>query len=80
MIKSTAIPVLSLFTNNMNAMFIDYNKVRYSFKELLLGSTEFILNDAYKQIKKYVKIISDNPKIMKFLELSDYEVMKDLAE
>lgn len=35
LIKATGVPVQSLFMQNMSTMYVDYSKVRHTFKDLL---------------------------------------------
>ena len=80
MIKASNIPITNLFTLNMQNMFVDYNRVRHTFKDLLRDASEFIQKDAYLYLRRYTKVMTDNPRIVKRLELEDYEVFKDLQE
>ena len=80
MIKATNVHLTNLFTQNMQTMFIDYNRVRHTFKDLLRDASDFVQKDTYQQLKKYTKVMTDNPNIQKGLEPEDYEVFKDLQE
>ena len=80
MIKATNVPMTTLFTGTLQNMFVDYNRVRHTFRELLRDASEFVQKDTYQQLKRYTKVMTDNPNILKRLELEDYEVFKDLHE
>ena len=41
MVKSTSIPIASLFMNAISTMFIPYSKVRYILKDLIFGCSSF---------------------------------------
>ena len=80
MIKATNVHVTNLLTQNMAHMFVDYNRVRHTFKDLLRGASDLVQKDVYEQLRRYTKVMTDNPNISKSLELEDYEVFKDLQE
>ena len=60
LIKATGVPVNNLFMQNMTTMYVDYNKVRHTFKDLLHDSTLTIQRDTYKQLKRFTKVVTDN--------------------
>ena len=80
LIKATGVPVTSLFMSNMQTMYVDYNKVRHTFKDLLHDASLHIQRETYKQLKRYTKVVTDNLQILKVIDLEDYEVFKDLQE
>jgi len=48
MIKATNVHLTNLFTQNMQTMFIDYNRVRHTFKDLLRDASDFVQKDTYQ--------------------------------
>lgn len=61
-------------------MFVDYNRVRYTFRDLLKGAPDFTAQECFRQLKRFTRIITDNAALAKALEPEDYEVLKDLQE
>jgi hypothetical protein len=80
LIKATNISVTNLLNSPMHNQFIDYNRVRYVFRDLFYNANELIHAEIYKNLKKYIRIISDNKMIEKNLEIDDFEVFRDLQE
>ena len=77
LLKHTNIPLNSLFSNNLNSLSVDYNKLRFILKDVLFGCSELIITDAFRQLKKVVRHVCENEKLLKNFDPQDYEVMKD---
>jgi hypothetical protein len=78
MMKATGIQPANLFTQPLSSLFVDYNRVRYTFRDLLKGANDFTANECFRQLKKFTRVVTDNAALLKRLEPEDYEVLKDL--
>jgi hypothetical protein len=80
LVKATNIPVLHLFTKNINQLSIDYNKVRYSLKDLLHGCDAKLMPETLNECRKFCRTSVDNPRLEKKMTTEVYEVYRDLQE
>jgi hypothetical protein len=54
--------------------------VRHTFRDLLSEANQYIITNTYATLKKYSKVVSDNKRFSRGIDLNIYNSYKDLLE
>ena len=80
LIKATNFNVQSLFTKNIQNLYIELSQAKQHILSLIPDALPYLQTQVHAQAQQFAKVFSDNKRLAQGVDAGDYKLFKDLAD